>query len=42
MFYMFVVVVDEKRGYEFEGNQGRVYGKVRREEREGRVVVIKI
>jgi hypothetical protein len=42
MSYTFAAAVDEKRGHEFEGNQGRVHGKVRREEREGRVVAIKI
>lgn len=32
---MYVTTVNKKRGHEFESEKGRVYGRVRTEEREG-------
>lgn len=38
--YKHAITISEKRGQEFEGKQGEVYGRVQREEREGRNLVI--
>lgn len=34
------ITISEKRGYELEGEQGGIYGKSWREEREGRNAII--
>lgn len=38
--HMYVITMNEKRGLEFEREQGRVYGRVWREAKEGQNDVI--
>lgn len=40
--YMHSIAISEKRGHELEGEWGGVYGKVWKEERKERNVVIKL
>lgn len=39
--YMHIITTDKNRSYEFKGKQRRIYGKVRREDRDG-INIIKV
>lgn len=36
--YMFVTTINEKRGHEFKRKQGKVYGRIWKEERKGEMM----